>query len=770
MAAVRSLADDLRARSDQELAALLRDRPDLARPAPADVTALGARATTRSSIQRALDGLDHAHLQALEAVVVASPASAEAVAGLLATTAETAGALLARLRELALVWAAPEGMRPARPVADVVGDPAGLAPAGTGAPGSGGADAGGPGSGGRAGAGATSDLDASADPRLQALLGSLTAPQRTLLDALAWGPPVGSVSADPEGPMTRAAAELVELGLVERVDATHVLLPRRVALALRQGRLHRRSAVDPPQILTDTVDPAVVDEAAGGRAAELITLVTELVEEWGQRPPRVLRGGGLAVRDHARLAGHLEISGEELSWVLETAHAAGLVGVDAGTRADAESAWAPTAVADEWLTADPGERWAALAGAWWSMSAAPSLVGSGTSATSAGRVNVLSTATSYPLARQRRHDGLSALATLPPGSVARTEGLQELLRWRHPLRSARSGDDHGVGVEVALREAEWAGVTARGALCGPGRAVVSGGGDPAALMDPLVPAAVDHVLLQADLTAIAPGRLDGPARTVMHLVSDVESRGGASVHRFTETSVRRALDLGWSADRVLSELAEVSRTPVPQPLDYLVRDVARRHGQARVGAAASYLRSDDAALLDRVERDRALSILQWRRIAPTVLVSPVPAATVLDLMREEQYGPVPDGGSGLDLTAPALRRAPRASSSPVRVSSVDDAVARQVVALMRRGEGARSAGLGQDSGHTDPVVVTATLREAAADGHAVWIGYADDAGGVSTHLVRPVAVEGGRVRASVGDGDASRSFVIHRVTRVRPAD
>ena len=41
-------------------------------------------------------------------------------------------------------------------------------------------------------------------------------------------------------------------------------------------------------------------------------------------------------------------------------------------------------------------------------------------------------------------------------------------------------------------------------------------------MDALVPPAVDHVLLQADLTAIAPGRLDGPARSLIHLVSDVE--------------------------------------------------------------------------------------------------------------------------------------------------------------------------------------------------------------------------------------------------------
>ena len=265
--------------------------------------------------------------------------------------------------------------------------------------------------------------------------------------------------------------------------------------------------------------------------------------------------------------------------------------------------------------------------------------------------------------------------------------------------------------------------------------------------------------------------LDGPVRTLMHLVSDVESRGGATVHRFSETSVRRALDLGWTADRVLTELAAASSTPVPQPLDYLVRDVARRHGRTRVGSCAAYLRSDDPALLDRMELDRALGLLQLRRVAPTVLVSAVPATTVLDVLREEQYGPVADGpDGGLSLSAPAARRTTTRSAAPVRVSAVDEVVARQVVAVLRRGEGARSSGLDETGAHSDPVVVAAVLREAALSGHGVWIGYADEVGGVSTHLVHPESVEAGRVRATVGDGDALRTFLLHRVTKVREAD
>ena len=70
--------------------------------------------------------------------------------------------------------------------------------------------------------------------------------------------------------------------------------------------------------------------------------------------------------------------------------------------------------------------------------------------------------------------------------------------------------------------------------------------------------------------------------------ADVESRGTATVYRFGADSVRRALDAGTTADECTLE--EASPNGVPQPLSYLVRDVARRHGLVRVGRASSFLR------------------------------------------------------------------------------------------------------------------------------------------------------------------------------------
>ncbi|MBR7678422.1 helicase-associated domain-containing protein, partial [Streptomyces daliensis] len=178
----------------------------------------------------------------------------------------------------------------------------------------------------------------------------------------------------------------------------------------------------------------------------------------------------------------------------------------------------------------------------------------------------------------------------------------------------------------ALEEAELLGFTGRGALASYARPFLldDGRGDPgdpsepesgarareltpvelasaaeraADALAPLLPEPLDHVLLQADLTAVAPGPLERALAATLGALADVESKGGATVYRFSPASVRRGLDAGLTATDVHAFLAAHSRTPVPQPLTYLVDDVARRHGRLRVGAASSYVRCDDDALL-----------------------------------------------------------------------------------------------------------------------------------------------------------------------------
>ncbi len=320
-------------------------------------------------------------------------------------------------------------------------------------------------------------------------------------------------------------------------------------------------------------------------------------------------------------------------------------------------------------------------------------------------------------------------------------------------------------------------MTGRGALSAAGRAVWTAREDAEVedAMAGLLPAPVDHVLLQADLTAVAPGPLETELAGSCTWPR-TSTRGGATVYRFTPTSVRRALDGGWTADQLVGELAAASRTPVPQPLDYLVRDVARRHGRVRVGAASSFVRSDDESVLRELLADRRAASLRLRALAPTVLAAQADPATVLHVLREAGLAPAAESSSGeVVVRRPDARRTPpRQPPAPTRGETVApadpllEAVAKALRTQVEAPRPAAEAG-GPRLIPTEPATTLATLRDAVAGRERVWIGYADGNGRVERRVVEPLSVEGGRVTAFDHASDEVRTFSVHRVTGVARA-
>ena len=99
--------------------------------------------------------------------------------------------------------------------------------------------------------------------------------------------------------------------------------------------------------------------------------------------------------------------------------------------------------------------------------------------------------------------------------------------------------------------------------------------------------------------------------------ADIESRGGATVYRFSETSIRRGLDHGHSGDEIKTFLTKTSKTPIPQPLEYLIADVAKKHGKLRVGFANTYLRCEDQAIISAILSDKKLEHIALTNLSPS---------------------------------------------------------------------------------------------------------------------------------------------------------
>ncbi|MFL6240398.1 MAG: helicase-associated domain-containing protein [Actinomycetes bacterium] len=768
----RSLADWLRSADDATLATLFAERPDLIVPVPPDVTVLAARAAARPSVLAAIDRLNVFQLEVLELLTALSDPIAQVDIGAAVGDVPEAAlhSAVARLREIALVWGNDDDLHVLRTVRDLVDEPCGLGPPL---------------------ADAVTGLSTN---RLRDLLSTLhlePAPDRhtaierlrawaadrgavcaciaeasdevrDLLARLSWGPPTGMTETPARTPAVRWAMQ--HALLVATGDRT-VVLPREIAIALRTGVIVRHATVAPRSLDVVQLDPKHCAHTAASHAAAFVRMTEDVLDSWASDPPAGLRTGGLRVRDLRRTAVLLDQPEAVAAVVIEVAYAAGLV---ASTPNDE---WLPTPAYDGWRVADDGERWALLANAWVQMSRVPGLA----TERDGGRGGAL---LGYDLDRMlaapTRQATLQSLANLPEGAASNPQSVGELLAWLGPRRGGQFRNEM---VGWTFTEAALLGVTGAGAIVAPGRRVLEGDVSAAsAAMKALLPDPIDSIVIQGDLTAVAPGRLTRELARELSLLADVESTGHATVYRFSAQSVRRALDAGRSASDVHDLLTKMSTTPVPQPLTYLVDDIARRHGRVRVGTASAYIRCDDDSIVGELLADRRLNGLGLRRLAPTVVSVNASAARALSVLRESGYAPAAESEAGdVVIQRPGERRTARARPpTPLREPGAPaPAVLEAAVRALRAGDHAATTPrrlITEPPSAVMPATSSAgtlfALQQAANDGRPLWIGYVNAQGAASQRVVEPVSVSGGYLRAFDHLRDEVRTFAIHRITGV----
>ena len=219
---------------------------------------------------------------------------------------------------------------------------------------------------------------------------------------------------------------------------------------------------------------------------------------------------------------------------------------------------------------------------------------------------------------------------------------------------------------------------------------------------------------------------------------------------------------------------------MPQPLEYLISDVSKRHGRLRVGNANAYIRCEDATILTQILADKKVEALQLRRIAPEVLVCEHEPQEIISTLRAAGYMPAAESVSGVLLTGPKLNRAkskPRPPRVIGEIERLSDEVLNGALRALRAGEKSshKQSSLREIAANALTALPRTTANETLEilnqfikQQKTLSIGYADNNGSATHRIVDPLSISAGSLIARDHGTGEVQSFRIPRITGVAP--
>lgn len=598
---------------------------------------------------------------------------------------------------------------------------------------------------------------------LPGVLEALPGRHRRLLETLENSGGIGHSATldDPERPLAR----MIAAGLLDRIDTSTARLSPRVSACIA-GRIVPQPGGD----FTDPGGPGgpdgpaaepsdATDATAVARVVETVRLVADVLTVVGRSPLRPLNAGGVGVREIARLSKALGLDNTVVSDTLELCRHADLIAPGLPVPAPQNLVgsgdhWSLTERGADYLTSPLARRWALLLDGWRRSAHAPWLA-------EENDAHLLQDSLDVPSAAALR--GLVASS----GGVTDVDGLW---RRRPSVAAVTTTDalDHVRDETVVL------GLTADGepssaavALAGAsGEAELTEVTELTEALGRVLPPPVQMLIIQADMTILAPGLLDSDTEAMLKRFADVESTGMASVWRVTRESMQRAVEHGDTAEQIQDFLAGMA-PDVPQSLWYLIQDTWRTHHPETpvVGStAASVLTAPDTTSMDAIMDTDAAAETGLRRIAPTVAVSSSQLSLVVEALEEDgiRISVDGDGTSGRGTAAPVMSTVP----DPQRPATSRDEVADDLAGAVEGFRRARQSDSGADgtgsdddiaaatAGHSgdtvrvrEPRAIMAALRTAYDAGTSVEISYVDRNGDtvrdwISVVTMSPVSIVG----------------------------
>ena len=451
---------------------------------------------------------------------------------------------------------------------------------------------------------------------------------------------------------------------------------------------------------------AEIDRDASLAIFDVIQALTELIFELEQRYIREVGKRGVGLPDVKRLAAHLSKPNEYAKQVFELAQFANLAEIE-GSR------WQLGQRAENWISWSDRERWSHLAETWLS------LLGD----EAARELLAILPAESFERRLAEVYPFADSTATNRIKKVAEIANL--------------------IGLIASSQATSWLGLLSSSLQNASERAIAG------------LPSAAERVIIQADLTLIAPSPLPTELEISLRRFADTEQIGMASSYRLSALSVSHGLETGLAVEEIRALLLRLSAKDLPQPVDYLLKEAESRFARLKVYAtksgAHSQIVSTDKILLAEIHNDQRLKPFALHFDEAGSLHSRFEAELVYFALREANFVAVRVDEQGEVLSPQKLSSKNKVSEQ--RKSVVED------ITRMRQADT-------QGTSDPDDDDLLRQIQLAIKYKAKMVIVLKTSSGEQVEYLVEPVGVANGRLRAKDRKADLERTLPLSSVVSI----
>lgn len=507
-------------------------------------------------------------------------------------------------------------------------------------------------------------------------------------------------------PDTKIAGELIDLALVEKTKTGLSVFE------YASNAYYELDKTKPAQLLSLTSDDVElrleeVDRDAHLAIFDIIQALTELIFDLEQRYIREVGKRGVGLPDIKRLANHLRKPNDYAKQVFEIALWADLAVVS-------HSRWQLGAQYDNWLTWSDGQRWSHLANVWLD------LIGEA---------------------------GARELSALRAGHSF-AESLQASYRFADLAVNSRINRITDLADKIGLvannLATTWFAPAVAGQVTAAEKLVVSG-----------LPAQASRLIIQADLTLIAPSPLPTELEIRLRRIADTEQIGMASSYRLSALSVSHGLETGMTASEIRSLLLELSERELPQPVDYLLREAEQRFGRLRISDAKNsghtVVTSEDSILLAEIQNNQKLKPLALHFSEKGDLHTRFETDLVYFTLRDAGYVAVRVDDKNKVIS-------PTAISERDSITATSKSVANDIQRLRDQ-----DAKLGSEPDDDD---LLRQIQLAIKNKANALVTLQSANGELVEYLIQPVGLANGRLRAKDRKADVERTLPLASITSI----